>query len=467
MRSDWHRYNLKRKIADLPPVSSEDFNQKVISAQASTTAAQEQAAFSKSCAVCQKTYYSENAYQNHVSSQKHKLKLLSAGRKQSFTKESKGTGVNGESIPPEAEAEFEGVVAAMKKASVAEEAVPRRPSAPPPGVNHEEHPLSPPKNIPATVPLSRCLFCNYDSPTLKLSVAHMEKIHGLFIPEPNYLIDLEGLIGYLHAKVHDNFECIKCHKLKGTAPAVQTHMRDKSHCTIAFEEEEEMIEIGQFYDFSSTYSDDEVEDSDEEMQEGAKADDGWETDSDDDSIASDEITSIHNDDRTDAYERMKLHRHHSNTVEQRHKHADGFHSHAHHHNNAVFYDEHEMHLPSGRVAGHRSLKKYFRQNLHNYPSQAERIARAQKLLRDGPPSETEEDSDEDMDGSDAETQPKSQALLRRGEAGMLGVTVAQKREVTRAEQRGRTSAQRQQNRYQAKLERQNNSQKHFRDPLLQ
>lgn len=27
-RSDWHRYNLKRKVADLPPVSLEQFQQK-------------------------------------------------------------------------------------------------------------------------------------------------------------------------------------------------------------------------------------------------------------------------------------------------------------------------------------------------------------------------------------------------------------------------------------------------------
>lgn len=470
MRSDWHRYNLKRKVADLPPVSADDFNQKVLSAQATSTAAQEQAAFSKLCTVCQKTYYSENAYQNHISSQKHRLKLLSAGRKQPPSGEDKPKQTNGEAIPPEAEAEFEGVVAGMTKTSLTDDAVPRRPSAPPPGVDREEHPLSPPKTVPASVPLSRCLFCNYDSPSVKLSVTHMERIHGLFIPEQNYLVDLDGLIGYLQAKVHENHECIKCHKLKGTAPAVQTHMRDKSHCTIAFEQEEEMIEIGQFYDFSSTYSDNEADSSDEDVDEGAKAEDGWETDSDDSSIASEEITSIPNDDRTEAYERMRLHRHHSNTVEQRHKNVDGYHSHAHHHNNAVFYDEHEMYLPSGRVAGHRSLKKYFRQNLHNYPSQAERIARAQKLLRDGPPSETEEESDDDDDVTEegsTQEQSKSQALLRRGEAGMLGVATARKREVTRAEQRGRTVAQRQQNRYQAKLEKQGNSQKHFRDPLLQ
>lgn len=28
-RSDWHRYNLKRKVADLPPVTRDQFEQKV------------------------------------------------------------------------------------------------------------------------------------------------------------------------------------------------------------------------------------------------------------------------------------------------------------------------------------------------------------------------------------------------------------------------------------------------------
>ena len=466
MRSDWHRYNLKRKVADLPPVSADDFNQKVLNAQASTTAAQEQASYAKSCTICRKTYYSENAFQSHITSKAHKTKASSASSKAPSATSSRDT--NGEPISPEAEAEFEDVVAGMKKAAIVDGAAPTRPSAPPPGVDKIEHPLSPPKVVPG-VSTSRCLFCNYESPSIKLNTQHMTKIHGLFIPEQNYLVDLEGMISYLQAKIHENHECIACHKLKNTTEGVQTHMRDKGHCKIAFEAEEEMIEIGQFYDFSSTYSDDEV-DEDEEGAEVTGEDEGWETDSDDSSVASDEITAIHNDDRTDAYERMKLHRHHSNTVERTHKNADGYHSHAHHHNNAVFYDEHEMHLPSGRVAGHRSMKKYFRQNLHNYPSQAERQARAQKLLRDGPPTTSDEDSDEDMEDAGhatPPTPPRSQALLRRGEAGMLGVTDVKKREVTRAEKRGRTSVQRQQNRYQAKLEKQANSQKHFRDPLLQ
>lgn len=33
-KSDWHRYNLKRKVADLPHVSAEGFNQRVLAQRA-------------------------------------------------------------------------------------------------------------------------------------------------------------------------------------------------------------------------------------------------------------------------------------------------------------------------------------------------------------------------------------------------------------------------------------------------
>ena len=34
-RTDWHKYNLKRKVAELPPISVELFNQKILSKSAS------------------------------------------------------------------------------------------------------------------------------------------------------------------------------------------------------------------------------------------------------------------------------------------------------------------------------------------------------------------------------------------------------------------------------------------------
>ena len=477
MRSDWHKYNLKRRVAELPPVSADDFKAKLEAVQESNTRAADAASFSQTCQICHKAYYSRNAYDNHMQSKAHKLREQAVQRGETASingsmASKTDSHVSEEPTDPEAEAEIKQITAGFKKAKLAEQPlspIQRRPSNPSPGEKGPvEHPLSPEK--PAD-PLARCLFCNYDSPTWNLSVTHMTRIHGLFVPEQQYITDLRGLLIYLQRKIQENYECLWCHKLKGSAAAAQTHMRDKSHCRIAFETEEEMIEVGQFYDFSSTYSDAE-EDSDTEMDEpktskggvkvnGEAEDEGWETDSSCSSMDSDEITSVPIDDRTESYGRLHLHRHHSQTDPRPHKNADGYHSHAHHHNNAVFYDEYEMHLPSGRVAGHRSLKKYYRQNLHIYPTAAERTARAQRLLEEG----SGDEEMEDVDGPTPATPPRSQALTRRGEAGMLGATAAQKKEVRDAEIRSRQKEQRDQRRYQAKIEKQANSQKHFRVSL--
>ncbi|KAL8870649.1 MAG: hypothetical protein Q9198_007582, partial [Flavoplaca austrocitrina] len=74
------RYNLKRRVASLPPLSSEVFAEKVLTAQATSTAAAAKASFEKQCPACQKTYYSENAYQNHLGSQKHRLRLAALNK---------------------------------------------------------------------------------------------------------------------------------------------------------------------------------------------------------------------------------------------------------------------------------------------------------------------------------------------------------------------------------------------------
>ena len=380
---------------------------------------------------------------------------------------------------PEAVAEFSEVVSGMKDASLGEkEPVSRRPSRPhhSSAEQRPEHPLSPvvTKSIdrsspptskaPETPPLQRCLFCNYDSPSFKLNVTHMERIHSLFIPEQEYLEDLEGLIAYLHAKITQNFECILCHKLKGSAPAIQTHMRDKGHCSLAFDSEAEQLEAGQFYNFSSTYSD--GEDADAPLEDGGvklKPDsikdedidnDGWETDSSASSLDSADLGALPID-HDHAYERLALHRHHSHTDPRPHRSADGFHSHAHSHH-AVFHgdgrDDGDLYLPSGRIAGHRSLARYYRQNLHSHPSPEKRQER--RLLTEG--------------GEDVLERGRRQVALRaRGEMGMVGVSDAKKKEVDAVTKRETKNAQRQQRQFDWRVNKQGNSQKHFRDPLLQ
>ena len=522
---------MKRRVASLPPLSSEIFAEKVLNAQASSSAVAAKASFEKNCPACQKTYYSENAYQNHLNSQRHRLRTavltkdgqpngdeetasvmsstISLGEPMITAVPDDVTKPPPESIDPEAEAEFSKVINGIKDTSVSEKApkseiepVSRRPSRPhhSAGEQRPKHPLFPEKDeisstattteIASTTPsvtLNRCLFCNYDSPTFKLSIMHMTKYHGLFIPEQDYLIDIEGLISWLHGRIFEAHECLYCHKVKGSAESIQTHMRDKGHCMIAFESEEEMIEVGQFYDFSSTYSDqdsdDDMEDiadgrdggvkvdptkviktvvtdenGDQEMRDGDENGEGWETDSSASSLDSDELTAVPIDHKH-AYERLPMHRHHNHNDPRPHRSVDGFHSHAHSHH-AAFHSDYELHLPSGRTAGHRSLSRYYRQNLHNHPTPTERIE--QRLLED---ANTNSNPDTQMTEGNA----RGRQLITRanGGEGMLGVTNAKKREVRAIEKRDTKRAQRAQKQYQWGLDKRGNSQKHFRDPLLQ
>ena len=48
-KTDWHRYNLKRKVAELPPVTAEDFTQKVLAQRAADAKAREDAPTTAIC----------------------------------------------------------------------------------------------------------------------------------------------------------------------------------------------------------------------------------------------------------------------------------------------------------------------------------------------------------------------------------------------------------------------------------
>ncbi|NXT25349.1 ZN622 protein, partial [Syrrhaptes paradoxus] len=68
-KTDWHRYNLKRKVADMPPVTAENFQERVLAQRA---IAEEQNKITATyCTVCSKRFSTFNAYENHLRSKKH------------------------------------------------------------------------------------------------------------------------------------------------------------------------------------------------------------------------------------------------------------------------------------------------------------------------------------------------------------------------------------------------------------
>lgn len=68
-KTDWHRYNLKRKVADMAPVSAEGFQERVRAQRA--VAEQESKGTATYCTVCGKKFASFNAYENHLKSRRH------------------------------------------------------------------------------------------------------------------------------------------------------------------------------------------------------------------------------------------------------------------------------------------------------------------------------------------------------------------------------------------------------------
>lgn len=389
-------------------------------------------------------------------------------------------------VSSDAEEEFTEVIENLKKTGLHDTTSPiKRPSNPhlSAELRKNSHPISqsssagqsgmatpssstptPSKSGAPVVTLKSCLFCNYESPTVALSATHMERIHGMFIPEKQYLVDLEGLLGALQQRVMEGHECLFCNKVKANSEAAQTHMRDTGHCKIPYTTEEEQIEIGEFYDFRSTYSDPE-DSEDESMDEdeqngGAKLgarrrakisgedgeevegeDDGWETDSSASSLDTEDLHAVPAEQHYHQYERLGKHPHHAHDDPRHHHQRDGWHSHAHKHTHAVFYDEYEMHLPSGKSVGHRSLNRYYRQNLHSHPSPEER---AERQAIEAAEAENAMDVDEE-EGSggrlvrhDRDRGGRGRAMVSRRDAGgMAGVSALKKEEVRKAGIRAR------------------------------
>jgi len=245
----------------------------------------------------------------------------------------------------------------------------------------------------------------------------MSSAHSFFIPDADYLVDITGLINYLAEKIAVGNVCIHCNG-KGrelhTLQAVRKHMVDKGHCKIAYDAEIDKLEISDYYDFTPSYP-----------PKPQKNDDGWEDVDEDEDV--EEVV----DEQSDGSDHLPD-------------------------NQLAFGDtEYELVLPSGARVGHRSMKRYYAQSFHGIRSQPEDpnsgAALVRRLLAD-----------------------KNSALVpRMGGFGAFGkgTQVVKARNKGEAREAGRHIRefrdQRRREDFKTKVAFIHNSQKHFRDPLLQ
>lgn len=100
--------------------------------------------------------------------------------------------------------------------------------------------------------------------------------HSFFIPDFEFVIDVEGLMAYLGERVGQGKICLWCGHLGrqfASTEACQKHMIDKGHYKM-FHEGEVLLEYTDFYDYSSSYPDE--GDADEEVELNVINDSGFE-----------------------------------------------------------------------------------------------------------------------------------------------------------------------------------------------
>ncbi|ODQ77938.1 hypothetical protein BABINDRAFT_40370 [Babjeviella inositovora NRRL Y-12698] len=304
MKSDWHRYNLKRRVADLPAISEENFKTKV---------AVRGRKGGKLEADVQKTVTKKEQRQREKEALMEKKRQLLEAARASMIAAGTNTQAQFDQITSELELiKIQEPVTTPEPAEATEEAQPE--------LSQEEQLMQAKLKNQVEIPANCCLFCpNKSFPNAAVAEDHMFRKHGLYIPERDYLVDKAGLMQYLSEKIGLGNVCIVCNFQARTLEAVRAHMLAKFHCRIPYESESEKLEISDFYDFSSTYGDAAAPEGDATTPEGEWEDvEEGEDDSDEEAPLPTEV-AINNG--------------------------------------------HELLLPSGVVVGHRSLSRYYKQSL--------------------------------------------------------------------------------------------------------
>lgn len=215
-KSQWHRYNVKRKCKGLPPTTEDTFQRMLEAASPNQDSAKESKLYM--CTLCSVKYRSKGALDTHLSSKKHKKAAACSAQNTDNTKEcAVAISLN----PPE---------------------------------EHDEDQENTPE--PEAIPVGCCLFCNHEPfPSVEDCVSHMNDNHGFILPYQDYLTNMDGLLEYLGFKVGMGFQCLGCRgsgSYFGSLQAVRNHMIDKGHCMVGGDYNDEDFEFDLFYEIENS-----------------------------------------------------------------------------------------------------------------------------------------------------------------------------------------------------------------------
>jgi len=163
-KSEWHRYNLHRKLANLPPITLDKFETRIIANEKTENQKEQQ-----NCDICQKKFTNDKQYKNHLMSKKHKEKMKNVNTKNQISE----------------------TVNIKTKMDISDE-------------------TDIDSDYENSIELNDCLFCDHHSKNVKRNLKHMMIKHSFFVPDPEYCIDQKGLLISLASKIYQDYQCIWC-----------------------------------------------------------------------------------------------------------------------------------------------------------------------------------------------------------------------------------------------------------------
>ena len=95
------------------------------------------------------------------------------------------------------------------------------------------------------------LFDRTVSRSVTENISRMYKRYGFFVPDQEYIIDMEGLIGYCHEKIMLGHTCLYCQRIFPTVQSCKQHMIDTNHTKLRYEPDIDLDELAVFYDFTT------------------------------------------------------------------------------------------------------------------------------------------------------------------------------------------------------------------------
>ncbi|KAJ4890683.1 Zinc finger protein 622 [Raphanus sativus] len=248
-KSEWHRYNLKRKIAGVPGVTEALFEARQ-AALAQEMIKSSETPLLYTCGVCDKAYRSSKAHEQHLKSKSHVSNASSSQREEEDKAIIK-------KLPPPPRVERKEPAAPIEEESEEEwvEVDSDEDLEGEEDMDEEEEE----DDIEFELDPTCCLMCDKKHKTLEKCMVHMHKFHGFFIPDIDYLKDPKGFLTYVGLKVKRDFMCLYCNELChpfSSLEAVRKHMEGKSHCKVHYGDggDEEDAELEEFYDYSSSYA---------------------------------------------------------------------------------------------------------------------------------------------------------------------------------------------------------------------